>query len=351
MTGGSHPFARLVRLLVVAALGLAPSVARTQVVASERVVAVVGSEPILLSEVEEQAVIAASQQGLNLDDEAAVSALRRRVLDQMVNDLILVAAASADDSVDVSENTVNEAVEAELNEIRARFPSQAEFEREIARSQWRTLENYRRNLRRIKRRELLVQAFLSRHTGQLQARPVTDEEVRSYYEQNRASIGTKPVTVRIQRLDIVARASEPARERARALADSLVGELHRGADFAALARQYSADSASAAKGGDLGYFGKGAMMAAFEQAAFGIDSIGGLAGPVETPFGFHIIRLDDRQGQEIRARHVLIAPAISDADRAAARSLGEALVDSLARGAEFEALRRRHSEEIGRAHV
>lgn len=69
---------------------------------------------------------------------------------------------------------------------------------------------------------------------------------------------------------------------------SLLAELEGGADFAGLARQHS-DCPSSSGGGDLGPFPRGAMVPAFETAAFGLP-VGGTSGIVETPFGFHLIR-------------------------------------------------------------
>lgn len=331
--------------IVLAALAVGgmvrPSAAQT--VASERVVAVVGDDAILLSELEEQTVLTAAQAGVDENDTAALARLRRDVLQQMVADLIVVEAARADDSIDVSSNSVNEAVESELNEIRGRFPSPDEFEREISRSQWRTVDNYKKNLRRIKERELLAQAFLQKNAARIPAPSVTDEEVRRYFDENRQRFGDKPPTVKIRELNLIVRPTGPEHDRAQALADSLMAEVRGGASFTEIAKTYSDDKGSAAKGGDLGYFKRGVMVGPFEEAVFGIDSIGGLAGPVETDFGFHIIRLEDRQGEEIRARHILITPEVSDADRAAARALGDALVDSIAAGADFDSLAARHA--------
>jgi parvulin-like peptidyl-prolyl isomerase len=83
--------------------------------------------------------------------------------------------------------------------------------------------------------------------------------------------------------------SSNARSQAEAQAEiaRLQGELASGGDFAALARAHS-DCPSKAKGGDLGSFGRGQMVPAFEEAAFGL-SVGGTSGVVETPFGYHLI--------------------------------------------------------------
>jgi parvulin-like peptidyl-prolyl isomerase len=68
----------------------------------------------------------------------------------------------------------------------------------------------------------------------------------------------------------------------------IAGELEAGGDFEALAREHS-DCPSAQRGGDLGSFGRGMMVGAFEDVAFGME-VGGLSGVVETPFGYHLIK-------------------------------------------------------------
>lgn len=81
----------------------------------------------------------------------------------------------------------------------------------------------------------------------------------------------------------------------KAQAEKLMAELRGGADFATLAQQFSVDKGSAARGGDLGEFGPGKMVPAFDAAVFALKKPGELAGPVRTPFGYHIIELVSRQ--------------------------------------------------------
>lgn len=89
-------------------------------------------------------------------------------------------------------------------------------------------------------------------------------------------------------------------------------------EFAELAAQYSADTGSASRGGDLGYFNQGVMVPEFEQAAFAL-SVGEISDIVKTGFGYHIIMVTDKKtdesdpaNEQIKASHILIAPKSLD---------------------------------------
>lgn len=106
---------------------------------------------------------------------------------------------------------------------------------------------------------------------------------------------TSPEEVRVRHilLPVAKDGSDDAAVKARA--EALLAQLKAGADFATLAREDSADKGSAARGGDLGFFARGRMAPAFEQAAFALKEPGELAGPVKTEFGYHIIELTARK--------------------------------------------------------
>ncbi|HEY1404767.1 MAG TPA: peptidylprolyl isomerase, partial [Pyrinomonadaceae bacterium] len=103
-------------------------------------------------------------------------------------------------------------------------------------------------------------------------------------------------------------------KQSRAKAEEVLAKLRAGGDFAALAKEHSGDPSNKEKGGDLGWFGRGMMVKPFEEAAFALKP-GELSGIVETQFGYHIIKLDERRMQDspngqpveqVRARHILI---------------------------------------------
>ncbi|MEH6648430.1 MAG: SurA N-terminal domain-containing protein [Motiliproteus sp.] len=90
---------------------------------------------------------------------------------------------------------------------------------------------------------------------------------------------------------LIALSSERSADEAKSLADQVATELNQGAEFAALAEKYSDDSGSAASGGELGLVEKGVMVPAFEDSLFALQA-GQVSTPVETEFGFHLIKLN-----------------------------------------------------------
>lgn len=128
---------------------------------------------------------------------------------------------------------------------------------------------------------------------------VSDADLKSYYEQNAARFMAADER-RASHILIKADAAAPAAERdkAKARATALLAEIKTDPKrFAELAKANSDDTGSAQKGGDLDWFGRGAMVKSFEDAAFALKR-GELSSVVETDFGFHIIQLADQRGGE-----------------------------------------------------
>lgn len=158
-------------------------------------------------------------------------------------------------------------------------------------------------------------AMLAPSAQAIAAMPISDEEVRAYYDAHKKELdrpGRAVVTFTQIRRTITAADSAAVRAHALALRDSITA----GQKFEAIAKNESADSASAVRGGDLGSGPKGRFVPAFDAVA---DTLrpGEISMPVLTPFGYHLIRLDARTGDTLALHHILlrIAQTDSEADR------------------------------------
>jgi peptidyl-prolyl cis-trans isomerase D len=123
---------------------------------------------------------------------------------------------------------------------------------------------------------------------------IPESEVRSYYQQNLATYQL-PEKVRASHILLKTEGKSPEEtEKVKNKATELLLQVRQGADFAALAKKDSEDPESAAKGGDLGLFGRGAMVPEFERAAFSLG-VGAVSDLVKSQFGFHIIKVTEKQ--------------------------------------------------------
>jgi peptidyl-prolyl cis-trans isomerase D len=133
---------------------------------------------------------------------------------------------------------------------------------------------------------------------------VTEEELRRYYREHLEDF-QQPASAEVLLVEF-SRVPGPA-DSAAALetARRIRGEILAGADFAEQARMHSGDPASAGQGGDLGWFERGDMAAELERVAFELAP-GEISEPVLTPYGYHIIRVSEKEADRVRASHILI---------------------------------------------
>jgi peptidyl-prolyl cis-trans isomerase D len=142
---------------------------------------------------------------------------------------------------------------------------------------------------------------------------VTSAEVEAYYKANTDEF-KRPRTAHLSYVAL-SRATTPADTAAiRALADSVRQEIAGGAPFAEVATRESADSASAAKGGDLGEWTKGSMDPAFDSAAFALP-LKTVSRPVLSQFGYHLMEITSRKGNKAKGRHILFPIEVTGSHR------------------------------------
>ena len=139
--------------------------------------------------------------------------------------------------------------------------------------------------------DMYLQVFNEQHQPSAQA---VEAQVRSTYQAKKETFKL-PERVHVAHILIAIDAPD-----AEAQAQKLLESLRGGADFAQAAEKQSADPGSASKGGDLGWVGKGKIVPAFESAAFALQKPGELSGVVKSQFGYHIIKLIDKQPERLQ---------------------------------------------------
>lgn len=129
---------------------------------------------------------------------------------------------------------------------------------------------------------------------------IDDAAIEKYYDENAGEFDEpEQVNARHILFRVESGASDESKAEVRARAEEVLAKVKAGDDFAALAAEFSEDQSNASRGGDLGLFPKGRMVPPFEEAAFGLEA-GQTSDLVETSFGFHIIKVEEKRESGVR---------------------------------------------------
>jgi peptidyl-prolyl cis-trans isomerase SurA len=305
----------------------------------DRVVAVVGNRPVLASQVDEE-VFSRQSQGQKFPNDAdSIDALRKQVVASIVDEELLVQQAQRDTSIKVTDQEIADGVQQQIGKIRGNFTSEVDYRNELRKAGFQTPEEYRRWLTEQQRRAAFQNRLIEKLRGEGKLKPVapTEQEMRAYFNEQKASLGNRPATISFRQVVIAPRPSPAAKARTLARADSIVLELRRGADFATAAKRFSQDPGSKEQGGSLNWFRRGVMVPEFERVAFALKP-GVVSDPVESPFGYHIIQVERVQPGEVQARHILLIPDIDSVHVDSARALADSVRRGIMRGASVGSL-------------
>jgi peptidyl-prolyl cis-trans isomerase SurA len=333
----------------------APAAARPGIVADgaiplDRVVAVVGDVVITQSNLRER-LIYKKQSGETIpSDSAAYRKYALNVLNELVDEELMVKKGK-ELKVEVPDADVNSTVDKQYKAIRSQFATDAEFKAELAKAGYGTPDEYKRFVADgIRRNELISRTTKKlKEDGKMVSVNVTDAEVQEAFERNKDALPKREATVTWRQIIVSPKPSAASKEVARVRAESLLAEIKRGADFEQLAKRESADSGSRVNGGDLGWNRRGKMVPEFDRWLFGYYALqpGQLSPVVETPFGYHIIRVDRVNAAEVKSRHILITPKIDSADVSRARLEADSVATQWRAGVPFDTLAKKHHDYRG----
>jgi peptidyl-prolyl cis-trans isomerase SurA len=311
----------------------------------DRVVAVVGNRPVLASQVDEEIFSRQSQGAQMPNDPEGLKAIRQQIVSSIIDEELLLQQAHRDTSITVTDEEIASGVEEQVRKVRSNFTSEVDYTTELKKAGFQTPEEYRRWLTDQQRRAAFQNRLIEklRNDGKLKPVAPTEKEMKQFFEEQKASLGSRPATLSFRQIVVTPAPTQAAKDRTKAQADSIVLELRRGADFATAARRFSQDPGSKEQGGSLNWFRRGVMVPEFEKVAFSLKP-GIVSDPVESPFGYHIIQVERVQPGEVQARHILLVPELDPARVAQSRTLADSLRNALAAGASFDSLQRLHHD-------
>ncbi len=288
----------------------------------DQIVAVVGDNIITESEIEAQYAQYLSQG--NAIDPSQSPKMKCQILNDMLFQKLLLNQAK-NDSLVVSEGQVTTELDKRIKYFINQIGSQEKLE-----------EYYKKSIIEIKSefKELISNQLL---TQQMQAKittgvNVTPSDVREYFEKiPKDSIPLINAEVEIGQIVRKPKLSEAEKKEVYDKLNVFRERMLKGENFAALATLYSEDIMSAKKGGELGFVGRGDLVPEFESVAFSLKPEE-ISKIIETQYGYHIIQLIERRGEQINVRHILLKPKFSSESLQKANLFLDSIHDLLDKG-------------------
>lgn len=267
----------------------------------DEVIWVVGDEAILKSDVE-NARIDAQSMGQRLDGDPYC------VIPEQLAIQKLFLHQAAIDSVEVSDADVFRKVDFRINNAIQNIGSREKLEEYLGKTLTQIREAW---FEQEKEQELVEQV----RTNLVKDIKVTPAQVRRYFKDlPEDSLPFIPTKVECQIITLEPRIEQEEIDRVKNELREYTERVNNGtAKFSTLALMYSEDPGSARQGGELGFMGRGSLVPEFANVAFNLTDPKAVSKIVESEFGFHIIQLIEKRGDQVNVRHILRKPRVSDA--------------------------------------
>ncbi len=267
----------------------------------DEVVAVVGANYILQSDIEAQYIQFRMQGGIT-----DARATRCQILEDLLFQKLLLNQAELD-SVQVTDDQIEQTMDARFRYYIQQFGSQEKLEQFYKKS----LLQIREEFRTLVKEQLMVDEIQQKIVKDMK---VTPSEVRNFFNNlpndSIPTIDTEYELGQIVKEPVINKEElDATKERLKTLRDRIM----KGESFNTLAVLYSEDPGSSKKGGEIGLMSRGQLYPEYEAAAFGLKK-GEISEIIKSKAGYHIIQLIERRGEQINTRHILLMPKISDDD-------------------------------------
>ncbi len=324
-----------ITLFIISAIILVPELYAQQGKLIDEIVGVVGENIILESEVQMEF------EQMKKEFPAISDSVKCDILKQQLISKLMLTKAQLD-SIELPEGHVDAELEKRIRYFASQHPN---GEKGLEEVYGKSIAEIKASNREKIKSSMLIQEMQQKIMKDVKVSPL---DVKNYFNEmgKEDSLPYYSAELEIAQIIIQPKVSIEAKEIALQKITELRERIMNGESFNTLALIYSDDKGSAAKGGDLGYFSRGDMVPEFEAAAFKLkpDSISKI---VETKYGYHILKLVDRKGDNINVRHILIRPQTFRSDLLLAKEkldsiIWQVKIDSLT----FENAAKKFSDDL-----
>jgi len=273
------------------------------------IAAVVGNSVILHSDVLQQSqVIAVERQVDPLKNPYLFEQIYVSALNNIINQYVVLEVAEKDTNIIISNDEVDRILNQQVDDFILRAGSEKLFLEMVGMSMRQIKADYWQNIRDM----LVVEKY---QYSIIQGVDVSRIEVLDFFNSYKDSIPSLPEKYSFSVIEIPFSAGDASITKTFNFLKSLKDEIQTGgASFDSLAQLYSQDPGSAPTGGRLGFTHRGVLVREYEEASYAME-VGEVAGPIRSDFGYHLIKLLDRQGEKISTQHILRSIDFSEEDR------------------------------------
>ena len=263
----------------------------------DKIEAVLGDEIVLTSEIESQYLQYLSQGNIKSTE------IRCQIVEDLLFQKLLVNQAKLDSLV-----VSNDEVEDEVNKRLSYFETQLGSVQKVEDYFGKSKANIKLELGKVIKDQFMAQKMQTKLTSSLKVTPAEVKE--SYALLSDSEIPNMPTQVEVAQIVIKPEITDDQKDNIREKLNNFRDRVYNGEDFKMLATLYSDDPGSAIKGGELGFVNRGDLVPEFERAAFRLKE-GEISNVVESQFGYHIVQLIERRGEQINVRHILIKTKVT----------------------------------------
>jgi peptidyl-prolyl cis-trans isomerase SurA len=306
----------------------------------DRIVAVVGNEVILLSELHENMIITTQQLDLSLEDSTQAESLKKEILEGMVEEKVILQRAKVE-GIEIAEEELNNEVENDMNRVISRFNNREEFEIALA-AQGLDMYSYREQLTKEKEKQMIQQKFIQ--GSKMPLVRVSREEAEEYFDENYKDKSLKPATVRLREIAIEIASFDSVTLEVREKVEETLNRIELGEEFSAVSSEMSQDELTKDKGGDLGFVKEVDLLPAISRAISNLLP-GEVSRPVKTVLGIHLFKVIERQGNQIHLQHILFKTGTSENPFEETMELAKELVSRIKSGEDFAEIAEEYSTD------